>query len=56
VPFSAEAFTAVVRDGVLRDNGMAAYSDLTPEQIADIRHYIRTAAHAARAAEGASAR
>jgi quinohemoprotein ethanol dehydrogenase len=51
VPFSAEAFGAVVRDGVLRDNGMAGFSELTASQIEDIRHYIRTATHDARAAQ-----
>ena len=52
VPLSADAFTAVVRDGVLKDNGMAGFGDLSPAQLEDIRHYIRTAAHDARALEG----
>jgi len=30
---------------------MSAFSELTPVQLEDIRHYIRTAAHDTRAAE-----
>ena len=53
VPFSADAFRAVVHDGVLRENGMAAFDELTPAELEDVRHYIRTATHDARTAQKA---
>ena len=43
VPQSAEAFTAVVRDGGLSTNGMPRFAELADDQLDDIRQFIRTA-------------
>lgn len=44
IPQSTEAFAAVVRDGMLAARGMPRYAELTDEQLADVRQFIRTAA------------
>jgi quinohemoprotein ethanol dehydrogenase len=45
VPLSDEAFAQVVRAGPLVSAGMPAWSELTDQELADIRQYIRTEAH-----------
>jgi quinohemoprotein ethanol dehydrogenase len=47
VPTSLETFTQVVHDGLLVENGMPQFAELTPEQIDDLRHYIRQTTRAA---------
>jgi quinohemoprotein ethanol dehydrogenase len=44
IPLSAEAFAAVVHDGRLTPAGMPTFGELTNEQLADLRQYIRTEA------------
>jgi quinohemoprotein ethanol dehydrogenase len=44
IPLSAQAFTRVVRDGGLVPNGMPAFGELTDEQVAKLRQYVRTEA------------
>jgi quinohemoprotein ethanol dehydrogenase len=48
IPPSADAFRQVVHDGALQMNGMPQWDDLSDDQIADIRQYIRTQAAALR--------
>ena len=38
---SAEAFTAIVHDGLLLSRGMPRFAEITPAQIEDIRFYLR---------------
>jgi quinohemoprotein ethanol dehydrogenase len=44
IPLSDEAFTAVVRGGLLTPKGMPTFAELTNEQLANLREYIRTRA------------
>lgn len=48
VPLSAEAFASVVHEGALVARGMPRYGELTGQQLADLRQFIRTAAQDAR--------
>lgn len=48
VPQSAEAFASVVHEGALVPNGMPRYGELTGEQLADLRQFIRSTAKDAR--------
>ena len=41
---SAEALASVVRDGALVPNGMPRFQEITDEQLADLRHYLRSRA------------
>jgi quinohemoprotein ethanol dehydrogenase len=43
-PLSAKAFTEVLHDGALLEAGMPRFSDLSPEEIEELRHYIRAEA------------
>jgi quinohemoprotein ethanol dehydrogenase len=51
VPYSADAFRAVIHDGLLKDTGMPPFAELTSDQLEAVRQYIRTAAHDSRAAQ-----
>jgi quinohemoprotein ethanol dehydrogenase len=51
VPFSADAFRAVIHDGLLKDNGMPPFAELSSDQLEALRQYIRTAAHDSRTAQ-----
>ena len=54
VPFSAEAFAAVVRDGGRVSMGMPQYAELSDQELEGLRHYIRqTARNHLANAEGA---
>ena len=44
IPMSAEALASVVRDGALVPNGMPRFQEITDEQLADLRHYLRSRA------------
>jgi len=44
VPTTAAGFAAVVHDGALLDHGMPVFDQLTPEQLEDIRFYLRSRA------------
>jgi quinohemoprotein ethanol dehydrogenase len=44
VPLSAQAFTSVVRGGALAVNGMPKITDLSDEELAALRQYIRSQA------------
>ena len=48
IPVSSEAFEAVVRQGALVPAGMPGFEELTDQQLADLRQYIRTQAAALR--------
>jgi len=54
IPLSAEAFAKIVRDGGFVANGMPAFGELTDEQLANLRQYIRTEAEQLR--KGTTAR
>ena len=41
IPLSADAFTAVVRNGSLESRGMPRFSELTDQELEALRHYIR---------------
>jgi quinohemoprotein ethanol dehydrogenase len=41
IPLSAEAFEKIVRGGALRPRGMPDFSEFTPEDLENIRSYIR---------------
>lgn len=43
-PLSADVFASVVRGGVYVPQGMPAFSELTDQQLSDLRQYIRTEA------------
>ena len=51
IPLSAEAFDSVVRDGALLANGMPRFNDLSNEDRAAARQYIRSRAAALRRGE-----
>lgn len=42
VPLDPDTFNQVVRQGILEEMGMPAFGELTPEELAQIRQYIRT--------------
>jgi quinohemoprotein ethanol dehydrogenase len=44
VPMSAESLDAVVRGGALVPNGMPRFAEMTEEQLADLREYLRSRA------------
>ena len=44
IPQSAEAFTAIVRDGALVANGMPKFPELTDTDLAAVRQYLRSRA------------
>jgi quinohemoprotein ethanol dehydrogenase len=44
IPLSAEAFFGVVHDGLLTPQGMPTFGELTEQQLAILRQYIRTEA------------
>jgi quinohemoprotein ethanol dehydrogenase len=50
IPLDADAFRAVLHDGVLRENGMPGFEQLKPENLDDLRHFIRQRARAEMAA------
>lgn len=45
-------FTAIVKDGTLRQQGMPRFDDISPAVVEDIRAYLRMLAHQARARGG----
>ncbi|MCB1667377.1 MAG: PQQ-dependent dehydrogenase, methanol/ethanol family [Pseudomonadales bacterium] len=51
IVLSKEALTSVLRDGLLRDQGMPNFKELTDEDIVALQHYIRSKAERALAAE-----
>jgi quinohemoprotein ethanol dehydrogenase len=53
VPLSDEAFVQIVRGGALVSAGMPAWSELTDQQLADIRQYIRAEAQNAQRSSAA---
>jgi quinohemoprotein ethanol dehydrogenase len=46
IPASPEAFTSIVRDGMLVPAGMPMFEELTDEEVRDISQYIRGEAKA----------
>jgi quinohemoprotein ethanol dehydrogenase len=44
IPVSREAFTSIVKDGVLVPRGMPNFAEFPPEKIEDLRQYIRSRA------------
>lgn len=49
VPIDPDAFWSVVHDGALITQGMPRFDDMTRDQAAQLRAYIRTAAHGSHA-------
>ena len=45
IPLDAASFRSVVHDGALVPNGMPRFEELTDQQLADVRQYIRQEAH-----------
>lgn len=54
VPPSGATFQQIVRNGALVANGMPQFSDLTEEQVEDIRQYLRSRSWELRNARGAA--
>ena len=52
LPLDLDAFTAIVRDGALRANGMPDFPELGREDVEGLQHYIRLRAREADALEG----
>lgn len=46
IPLDGEAFASVVRDGALMERGMPSYTQLSDDELLNIRHYIRQRARA----------
>ena len=46
VPLSQEAFAHIVHDGALVSRGMPQFAELTPAQLEDLQHFIRSRARA----------
>jgi quinohemoprotein ethanol dehydrogenase len=50
IPLSADAFANIVRGGAFVANGMPVFGELTDEQLANLRQYVRTEAQKIRPA------
>ena len=53
IPLDNASLTAVLHEGVLRQNGMPQFAELTAEEIVSLQHYIRQQTRVAIAAERA---
>jgi quinohemoprotein ethanol dehydrogenase len=51
IPLDTASMTSVLHEGVLRENGMPQFQDVTADEIVSLQHYIRQATRAAIANE-----
>ena len=54
VPLSQDLFKQIVHDGLLLEQGMPTYAELTDGQLEELRHFIRARARETRAPQGKS--